>query len=167
MLTEEHDILTNNGEWKNILDLTTNDTVATLQGLSQIIYVPVQELSVIDVNTNVYHAILSNADLRVTHNHSVYADLYSEEENRWLGYAFRKPADLMGKTYVIMHDINYGIVNEEENPGVEKIIQYQGKAIYLRISNSKSQVVLLRRNLKAAWVPICDENDVDNIQTAP
>ena len=163
MFTEDHEVLCKDGNWKNITELVEGDCVATLRGFDKIEYVPIKECRVEDAITQVYHIVLSNADVRVTKDHSVYVDIYDDKKGTWDGYSYYKPEEILGKIYAYRHHMEYGIVNEEEDPGVEKIIQYQGKTIFIELMDTVSDLILLRHNNKAVWVPICE----DNIHTEP
>lgn len=162
MFTDDHNILTENNIWKSLLDLQEGDKVATLNtDADKIIFTPVTSVKRCEYNDQIYHICVPDTDFRVTMNHTLFAKIYDEKAKTWSEYTYYTANDIIGKQIKFKHAPCFGIINEGDDPGVERIYNYNGTIIQVEI-DSPSKLFLIKRNGKAAWISFTSDEDVEH-----
>ena len=112
--TDDHDVLTFNG-WKNIIEITKEDKVATLVNGNTLVYSKPTEIMNYDFDGELYEVESNQVSLRVTKNHRMYtADRDGKK------FDVRNAEDIYGKRRKYKKNVeNYNV--SDKHPMLEYI----------------------------------------------
>jgi hypothetical protein len=96
-LLADHDVLTIDG-WKPIIEITTQDKVATLKDGKVVYEHPIDVLHFPNYNGKMYRIKNQQIDLDVTMNHRMFVSKPYGRQRQWLPHSLIPASELVGKT---------------------------------------------------------------------
>lgn len=143
-LTPEHQVLTSNRGWIGIADLTTEDSVATLNSDEHLEYQKPSDVHSYDYSGKMYSLSSQQVDLITTPRHRMWV----KKENR-TNYEFVNAEDVVGDNVLYCRsDDNGDLVAVEVDKKVEKWVDYTGKVHCCTVPNG---IFYVRLNGKPVW----------------
>lgn len=135
-LTDDHDVLTTEG-WKPINQITTEDTVATLQNGNVVYEKPIKTFEYDNEGEDLYEVESQQISLRTTLNHRMWVAKSYGRAQEWK-YDFHLAKDIMGKHVKYQKDgdwehDDYQFILPSFEDQLEKVVDMEAWLIFLGI----------------------------------